>query len=98
MREKFQETNTMQDDPGKQLEFPLDCQFRIMAMANAENIPQDLQKVIDQHDLKSTPKKGNSTKKGTYQSWIVSGTIYSLESLRAVGADFSAIDGVKMVL
>ena len=88
----------MQDDPGKQLEFPLECQFRIMAFANAENILDDLKKVIIKHDLKSIPARGNLSKNGSYQSWTLACTIKSLESLRTVGADLSAIDGVKMVL
>ena len=88
----------MQEDPGKQLEFPLDCQFRIMAIATADNIPTELKKIIEKYQLKSDAKKGNLSKNGSYQTWIVSGTIQTLELLRAVGADFSAIDGVKMVL
>ena len=88
----------MQEDPGKQLEFPLECQFRIMAYANAENILNDLKKVIIKHDLKTIPAKGNLSKNGSYQSWILACTIYSLETLRTVGSDLSAIEGVKMVL
>ena len=88
----------MQDDPGKQLEFPLECQFRIMAYTNAENILQDLKKVIIKHNLKTIPSKGNLSKNGSYQSWILACKIQTLESLRTIGADLSAIQGVKMVL
>ncbi|WDE98771.1 DUF493 family protein [Lentisphaera profundi] len=88
----------MQEDPGKQLEFPLDCQFRIICRVDANNIKNDLDAVTEKHALGKNADKGSLSKNGTFQTWILSCTIQTLESLRAVGADISAVDGVKMVL
>ena len=86
------------DDPGKQIGFPVTCQYRVMAFAEAENIQADLASVINQFDLGTRAEKGNLSRNGTYQSWGFSCTIQDLKTLRAVGAALSAIDGVKVVL
>ena len=86
------------DDPGEQLEFPVTCQYRVMAFTGAENIQADLASVISQFNLGSRAEKGNLSRNGTYQSWVFSCTIPDLETLRAVGVALAAIDGVKVVL
>lgn len=88
----------MQENPGEQLDFPLHCQYRIMAKADVSTVEADINKVVAQHGLQNQAKKGTLSKNGNYQSWILDCTINDLPHLRGVGADLSAINGVKMVL
>lgn len=88
----------MQEDPGQHLEFPLECQYRIICKADATNIETDITQIIEKHQLDTKVTKGSLSKNGNFQTWVLSCTIQTLESLRAVGADISATEGVKMVL
>ena len=88
----------MSDDPGKQLKFPLGCQYRIIAFATSTNVEADVNTLSTKHSLKVKAGKGSLSKNGTYQTWTLNCTINDLETLRAVGNDLGAIDGVKMVL
>lgn len=86
------------DDPGRQIEFPVTCQYRVVAFARAENVPDDLASVIHRFSLDTRAERGNRSRNGIYQSWGFSCTIRDLDTLRALGAALSAIDGVKVVL
>ena len=88
----------MQENPGEHLEFPLHCQYRIVAKADAKNVQADVNEVVKKHELQNQVKKGSLSKNGNFQSWVLDCTINDLTHLRGVGADLSAIDGVKMVL
>ena len=86
------------DDPGLRIEFPVTCQYRVMAFTVAENVQADLASVIGRFNLGSRAERGNLSRNGTYQSWVFSCTIPDLETLRAVGVALAAIEGVKVVL
>ena len=86
------------EDPGRQIEFPVTCQYRVVAVARAENVPTDLASVIRRFHLDTRAERGNLSRNGVYQSWGFSCTIPDLDTLRAVSAALSAIEGVKVVL
>lgn len=86
------------DDPGRRIEFPVTCQYRVVAIARAENVQADLASVIRRFSLDTRAERGNRSRNGVYQSWGFHCTIPNLDTLRAVSAALSAIDGVKVVL
>lgn len=88
----------MTDDPGKQLKFPLSCQYRIIAHATSLNVEADINALATKFLFNVKAGKGSVSKNGSYQTWTLNCTINDLETLRAVGNELGAIDGVKMVL
>jgi putative lipoic acid-binding regulatory protein len=88
----------MSDDPGEQLKFPLSCQYRIIAFATSTNVEGDINSLTKKHSINAKAGKGSVSKNGSYQTWTLNCTINDLETLRLIGNELGAIDGVKMVL
>jgi putative lipoic acid-binding regulatory protein len=86
------------EDPGSQLRFPLDCDYRVVARADAGNVEGDVAEVIKAFDLGVRVTRGRRSENGAYQTWQFTCRLNDLETLRGVGAALAAINGVKIVL
>jgi putative lipoic acid-binding regulatory protein len=83
-------------DPEK-LEFPLDCQFRIIAERNP-NMFFVIETVLLENGVKSPLKAENLSEGGKYQSFSVDLRVNSLAQMNQIDQAIRNIVGVKMVL
>ena len=83
-------------EPDK-LEFPLDCQFRIIAERNP-NMFFVIETVLMENGVKSPLKAENLSGGGKYQSFSVDMRVESLEQMNRIDQAIRNIVGVKMVL
>lgn len=84
-------------DPGSQLQFPLDCQFRVIA-ENISNMHFVIETVLMQHGVNAPLKTQNQSGGGKYLSFSVDTRVESLEQMNEIDAALRNIAGVKMVL
>lgn len=83
-------------DPEK-LEFPLNCQFRVIAERNP-NMFFVIETVLMENGVKSPLKAENLSDGGKYQSFSVDVRVESLEQMNRIDQALRNIVGVKMVL
>lgn len=83
-------------DPEK-LEFPLNCQFRVIAERNP-NMFFVIETVLMENGVKSPLKAENLSDGGKYQSFSVDVRVESLEQMNCIDQALRNIVGVKMVL
>jgi putative lipoic acid-binding regulatory protein len=89
-------TGSCQLDPAD-LEFPLECQFRVIA-EDHENMVFVLETVLMQLGVEVPVVRGNKSKNGTYASYTITTVVNSREELSRIDAELRLINGVKMVL
>lgn len=81
----------------KEIEFPVDWQFRIICDSNAD-VTDDLIAVLKEFGVSEFPKTANKSSGGKYQSYSVNVTFHDKASMDFMASKLSAIAGVKMVL
>lgn len=99
MMEQILETMTVQESAAglAVLEFPLDCQFRVIA-ENQSNMYFVIETVLMQHGVTSPLKTQNQSGAGKYLSFSVDMRVESLDQMNQIDSALRNIAGVKMVL
>ncbi len=89
----------MTQDPfgDEQLQFPLDCQFRIIA-ENRDAMHFVIETVLIEQGVKAPLEPQNLSHGGKYQSFLVMVRVESVEHMNRIDAALRSIVGVKMVL
>ncbi len=82
---------------GEKLEFPLDCQFRVIAV-NQPNMAFVIETVLMELGVSAPLSKQNQSEGGRYQSYSVDVRIESLDQMTVIDKALRNIAGVKMVL
>ena len=80
-----------------ELQFPLECQFRIIA-ENRAGMHFVIETVLIQEGLTSPLHTENISKGGRYQSFHADMRVESREQMNRIDAALRAIRGVRMVL
>lgn len=88
--------DSCQLDPAN-LEFPLECQFRVIA-EDHKNMAFVIETVLMQLGVENPVVRGKLSKKGTYVSYRVTTVVESREAMNRIDAELRLIQGVKMVL
>ncbi len=81
----------------EQLQFPIDCQFRVIA-ENREGMHFVIETVLMELGINSPLHTQNRSDGGKYQSFRVDVRVESLEQMNKIDAALRNIVGVKMVL
>lgn len=81
-----------------EIQFPVDWQYRITALADADNVRDDLIRVLRMHGSDSMPEKANVSKTGKYVSWKVDVIFHSRADMESMSRALGAVAGVKFVL
>ncbi len=89
-------TESCQLDPAN-LEFPLECQFRVIA-EDQENLAFVIETVLMQLGVEVPVVRGNESKSGTYVSYSITTVVQSREEMTRIDTELRNIAGVKMVL
>ena len=79
------------------LEFPLECQFRVIA-EDHEKMAFVIETVLMQLGVEASVVRGNTSKTGTYVSYGITTVVNSREEMNRIDAELRLIEGVKMVL
>lgn len=80
-----------------ELEYPLDWRFQIITEAGPETVTE-LISVLRRHGFIQTPKTGNTSKTGKYQTYILNVTFKDPESKAALTKDLTNVKCVKYLL
>lgn len=81
----------------QELNFPLICHYRIIALDIPE-IALAINVCLKKFEIKTSLQKGNTSKKGKYLSFGIDITINSKEEMQKVNSELLKVEGVKMVL
>ncbi|MCM8543470.1 MAG: DUF493 domain-containing protein [Lentisphaeraceae bacterium] len=81
----------------KEIEFPVDWQFRIICDAKID-ITDALVAVLNEFGISELPKTANQSSGGKYQSYSVNAIFHDKATMDFMATKLSAISGVKMVL
>ncbi len=89
----------MTDDPfgNEELQFPLDCQFRIIA-ENREGMHFVIETILIEQGVTAPLEPQNLSHGGKYQSYLVMVRVESRDHMGRIDAALRNITGVKMVL
>ena len=80
-----------------ELEFPLECHFRVIA-ANEGPMQEVIESVARGLGITSPVTKANVSGKGKYISFNISTVVESREAMNRIDAELRRIQGVRMVL
>ncbi|MBP9865570.1 MAG: DUF493 domain-containing protein [Candidatus Omnitrophica bacterium] len=80
-----------------ELQFPLDCQFRVIA-ENRKNMYFVIETVLIQHGVAAPLQREHESAGGKYLSFSVDVRVESLEQMNRIDAALRSIEGVKMVM
>lgn len=81
----------------EKLQFPLDCQYRVIA-ENIPNIHFVIETVLMEHGVTAPLTPQNQSHGGKYQSFLVIVRVESQEEMNRIDSALRNIVGVKMVL
>lgn len=81
----------------EKLQFPLDCQFRVIA-EKLDNMHFVIETVLMELGVTAPLTPQNESQGGKYQSYLVIVRVESLEQMNKIDAALRNIAGVKMVL
>lgn len=81
----------------EQLQFPLDCHYRIIAR-NLPNIGFVIETVLAELGVTNALKEEKHSGRGKYVSFSAEVRVESKERMNKIDAELRAIEGVKMVL
>ena len=87
----------MIDPRPTELEFPLECHFRIIA-ENREGMHFVIETVLLELGVSSPLETGNKSGGGKYASFAFSVVVDSLDTLNRIDRELRLIEGVRMVL
>jgi len=87
----------MIDQVKPELEFPVDCHFKIIA-EDLENIHFVIETVLMGQGVKSPLTAGNKSEGGKYITFNVTVCVESREQMNQIDAELRQIQGVRMVL
>lgn len=87
----------MKDSPQPELEFPLDCSYRIIA-ENREHMHFVIETVLLQLGVHSPLVKNHESSKGRYVSFAVDVRVPSREMMDRIDRELRLIEGVRTVL
>jgi putative lipoic acid-binding regulatory protein len=87
----------MSDDPGAELEFPLQCHFRVIT-ENLKNMHFVVETVLMELGVHDPVEKANASETGKYISFNISTVVESREQMTRIDKELRLIQGVKMVL
>ena len=83
-------------DPAN-LEFPLECQYRVIA-EDHEKMAFVIETVLMGLGVEAPVVRGSKSKNGTYVSYSITTVVESREAMNRIDAELRNIEGVKMVL
>lgn len=83
-------------DPAN-LEFPLECQYRVIA-EDHEKMAFVIETVLEGLGVEAPVVRGSKSKNGTYVSYSITTVVESREAMNRIDAELRNIEGVKMVL
>lgn len=84
---------------GKQLEYPVDWNFRIITENTAHpEVVKEIRRILEEFKVANPLNIGNESAKGKYVSYLVTVTMPDRQFMEDIAAAFTAIPGVKMVL
>ena len=81
-----------------EIQFPVEWQYRITALADADNVRDDLIRVLRMHGSDGMPEKANVSKTGKYISWKVDVTFHCRADMESLSRALGEVSGVKFVL
>ncbi len=87
----------MNDSKTPELQFPLECHFRIIA-EDRDNMHFVIETVLMELGVHDPLEKANASAGGKYVSFAFSTTIASREAMALIDRELRAIEGVRMVL
>ena len=80
-----------------EIEFPQEVTFRVIAKDHPLLVGE-LRDTMQRYGIESTPRIGNRSANGTYQTWLIDATMPNLATMRSVLVALRALQGVRMVL
>ena len=80
------------------LQFPLDWQGKVLARAEAGQVPAQIQQVMRSFSLAATTTAGNASAQGRYLTYTVQAVIPDRLTLQQVYYALSRLEGVRYVL
>lgn len=80
-----------------ELEFPLDCHFKVIA-EDGKHIEAAVRTALLAQGVTAPLTSGNRSDKGKYITFNVTVTVTSSDQINAIDASLRALPGVKMVL
>jgi len=87
----------MNDNAPPELQFPLECHFRVIA-EDRENMHFVIETVLMELGVHDTLERANASSTGKYVSFGFSTTVASREAMALIDQELRAIEGVRMVL
>ncbi len=87
----------MNDSKTPELEFPLECHFRVIA-EDREHMHFVIETVLMELGISDPLEKANASSAGKYVSFGFSTVVASREALSLIDQELRAIEGVRMVL
>ncbi len=84
---------------GKQLQFPVDWEFRIIVESGRGGPAREaIEAILEKHNFPPGVHEGLHSESGRYRSFKVPIIIPNRETLEKLAVEFHAIEGVKFIL
>ena len=80
-----------------QIEFPVLWHYKIITEAD-KPVAEELQKVLDSHNITDKLTAGQLSKNGSYQTYKVSVTFHDKATMDLVSKNIGSVPGVKFML